>query len=219
MDELMEKIVITLDEVSEYLQSRWIACYMNYDWCYHHAVNAFDYSPRLCIKSAAPQCGKTQLLQLLELTTYSPVNISSITASGIFRMAEKIRETGESAALHEQSRGCRGGCKAGARHTGKGAGTELHQHREFRQQRALRMRRMHTPVSEIRDTRRRSVDRRQCRRPRNPGQVSTDTCHVPGILEHGTPAGTSENGTEYQRHARNDRPESRTSAFGYRTAR
>ena len=55
-------------------------------WALHtYAVNAFDYSPRLCIKSAAPQCGKTQLLQLLELTTYSPVNISSITASGIFR--------------------------------------------------------------------------------------------------------------------------------------
>ena len=42
MDELMKKVVITMDEVSEYLQSRWIACYMNYDWCYHHAVNAFD---------------------------------------------------------------------------------------------------------------------------------------------------------------------------------
>ena len=44
MNDLMEKIVITLDEVSEYLQSRWIACYMNYDWCYRHAVNAFDVS-------------------------------------------------------------------------------------------------------------------------------------------------------------------------------
>ena len=38
----MDKIVIATDEVSDYLQTRWIACYMNYDWNYRHAVNAFD---------------------------------------------------------------------------------------------------------------------------------------------------------------------------------
>ena len=63
-------------------------------WALHtYAVNVFDYSPRLCIKSAAPQCGKTQLLQLLELTTYNPVNISSITAAGIFRTIAALHPT------------------------------------------------------------------------------------------------------------------------------
>lgn len=42
MDEIMDKIVIATDEVSDYLETRWIACYMNYDWNYTHAVNAFD---------------------------------------------------------------------------------------------------------------------------------------------------------------------------------
>ena len=41
MDDLMDKIVITLDEVSGCLQMRWIACYMIYDWNYRHADNAF----------------------------------------------------------------------------------------------------------------------------------------------------------------------------------
>lgn len=42
MDEIMDKIVIATDGVSDCLETRWIACYMNYDWNYRHAVIAFD---------------------------------------------------------------------------------------------------------------------------------------------------------------------------------
>lgn len=63
-------------------------------WVLHtYAVDSFYYTPRLCIYSPVPRCGKTQLLQLLEMTSYKPLNTSGITAAGIFRIIESIRPT------------------------------------------------------------------------------------------------------------------------------
>lgn len=63
-------------------------------WALHtYSVESFYYSPRLCIYSPVPRCGKTQLLQLLEMTTYRPLNTSGITAAGIFRIIESLHPT------------------------------------------------------------------------------------------------------------------------------
>jgi len=63
-------------------------------WVLHtYSVDSFYYTPRLCIYSPVPRCGKTQLLQLLEMTTYNPLNTSGITAAGIFRAIDYMRPT------------------------------------------------------------------------------------------------------------------------------
>lgn len=63
-------------------------------WVLHtYSVDSFYYTPRLCIYSPVPRCGKTQLLQLLEMTTYRPLNTSGITAAGIFRIIESMHPT------------------------------------------------------------------------------------------------------------------------------
>lgn len=53
----------------------------------------FYFTPRLCIYSPVPRCGKSQLLQLLEMTTFRPLNVSNITSAGIFRTIDALHPT------------------------------------------------------------------------------------------------------------------------------
>ncbi|MBQ8294143.1 MAG: DUF3631 domain-containing protein [Alphaproteobacteria bacterium] len=63
-------------------------------WVLHtYAMDAFYFTPRLCIYSPVPRCGKTQLLQLLEMTVYRPLNVAGITAAGVFRCIDAMHPT------------------------------------------------------------------------------------------------------------------------------
>jgi len=53
----------------------------------------FDALPYLLINSPAPRCGKTRLLECLELAVHSPRRASNISEAGLFRLIEKERPT------------------------------------------------------------------------------------------------------------------------------
>jgi hypothetical protein len=55
--------------------------------------HSFDALPYLLINSPAPRCGKTRLLECLELTVHSPRRASNISEAGLFRLIEKERPT------------------------------------------------------------------------------------------------------------------------------
>ena len=54
---------------------------------------SFDALPYLLINSPAPRCGKTRLLECLELAVHSPRRASNISEAGLFRLIEKERPT------------------------------------------------------------------------------------------------------------------------------
>lgn len=63
-------------------------------WILHtYAMECFDFTPRLCITSPEPRCGKTTLLSLLEYLSFKPINVSSITPAAMFRIIEQYQPT------------------------------------------------------------------------------------------------------------------------------
>jgi Protein of unknown function (DUF3631)/Domain of unknown function (DUF3854) len=63
-------------------------------WAAHsHAIDAFDSTPRLDISSAEKQCGKTRLLELLELVCRRARFTVSMTPAYMFRLIEETTPT------------------------------------------------------------------------------------------------------------------------------
>ncbi len=64
-------------------------------WIAHTWVSErFQHSPRLNIGSPAKRCGKSTLLDLLRATCHRPLKADNISASGVFRTVEALREEG-----------------------------------------------------------------------------------------------------------------------------
>jgi hypothetical protein len=55
-----------------------------------HTFNSFDAVPYLVISSPAPRCGKTRLLECLELVVSKPRRASNISEAALFRTIEKF---------------------------------------------------------------------------------------------------------------------------------
>lgn len=63
-------------------------------WVLHtYAIDLFNFTPRLCIVSPDKRCGKSTLLRLVEKLSNRSINVSSITASALFRSIEKWQPT------------------------------------------------------------------------------------------------------------------------------
>jgi putative DNA primase/helicase len=61
-------------------------------WIMHAwALDAFDISPLLVITSPTKRCGKTTLLEAIELLVPRPLPASNITAAALFRAVEKFK--------------------------------------------------------------------------------------------------------------------------------
>jgi hypothetical protein len=61
-------------------------------WILHAwALDAFDISPLLVITSPTKRCGKTTLLEAIELLVPRPLPASNITAAALFRAVEKFK--------------------------------------------------------------------------------------------------------------------------------
>jgi hypothetical protein len=58
-----------------------------------HTFDSFDACPYLAITSPAPRCGKTRLLECLELLVSSPRRASNISEAALFRTIEKFHPT------------------------------------------------------------------------------------------------------------------------------
>ena len=55
-------------------------------WAAHtHAVDGFDSTPRLCLLSPEPQCGKSRTLEVLELLVREPLAVQSVTPAVLAR--------------------------------------------------------------------------------------------------------------------------------------
>jgi putative DNA primase/helicase len=64
-------------------------------WIAHTWVaERFQHSPRLGIGSPAKRCGKSTLLDVLRTTCHRPLKADNISASGVFRTVEALREEG-----------------------------------------------------------------------------------------------------------------------------
>lgn len=64
-------------------------------WIAHTWVpQRFQHTPRLGIGSPAKRCGKSTLLDLLRATCCRPLKADNISASGVFRTVEALREEG-----------------------------------------------------------------------------------------------------------------------------
>jgi hypothetical protein len=64
-------------------------------WIAHTWVaDRFQHSPRLGIGSPAKRCGKSTLLDVLRATCRRPLKADNISASGVFRTVEVLREEG-----------------------------------------------------------------------------------------------------------------------------
>jgi len=63
-------------------------------WVLHtYGVDCFDISPRLYISSPMPGCGKTTLMDLVELLSYRSLGVSNITAAAMFRIISEYHPT------------------------------------------------------------------------------------------------------------------------------
>jgi putative DNA primase/helicase len=61
-------------------------------WIVHtYIVDAFQFSPRLCITSATKGCGKTTLLDVVAAMVQRPLSAANISTSAVFRVIEKCR--------------------------------------------------------------------------------------------------------------------------------
>ena len=58
-----------------------------------HVFECFEHTPRLKIQSPRPQCGKTTVLDLLEMLVARPLATANLTTPAIFRSVEKVRPT------------------------------------------------------------------------------------------------------------------------------
>jgi hypothetical protein len=58
-----------------------------------HTFDSFDAVPYLVISSPAPRCGKTRLLECLELLVSTPRRASNVSEAALFRMIEKLSPT------------------------------------------------------------------------------------------------------------------------------
>lgn len=58
-----------------------------------HTFHSFDAVPYLVISSPAPRCGKTRLLECLELMVSTPRRASNVSEAALFRMIEKLSPT------------------------------------------------------------------------------------------------------------------------------
>jgi hypothetical protein len=58
-----------------------------------YAFQSFDAVPYLIINSPAPRCGKTRLLECLELVVFEPRRASNISEAALFRTIEKLAPT------------------------------------------------------------------------------------------------------------------------------
>jgi hypothetical protein len=58
-----------------------------------HTFDSFDAVPYLVITSPAPRCGKTRLLECLELIVSTPRRASNVSEAALFRMIEKLSPT------------------------------------------------------------------------------------------------------------------------------
>ncbi len=58
-----------------------------------HTFQSFDAVPYLIINSPAPRCGKTRLLECLELVVSAPRRASNISEAALFRIIEKVAPT------------------------------------------------------------------------------------------------------------------------------
>jgi len=58
-----------------------------------HTFDSFDAVPYLVITSPAPRCGKTRLLECLELVASEPRRASNVSEAALFRMIEKLAPT------------------------------------------------------------------------------------------------------------------------------
>jgi hypothetical protein len=58
-----------------------------------HTFQSFDAVPYLIINSPAPRCGKTRLLECLELIVSSPRRASNTSEAALFRIIEEIKPT------------------------------------------------------------------------------------------------------------------------------
>jgi putative DNA primase/helicase len=67
-----------------------VALWIAHTWVAEH----FQHSPRLGIGSPAKRCGKSTLLDVLRATCRRPLKADNISASGVFRTVEALREEG-----------------------------------------------------------------------------------------------------------------------------
>jgi len=58
-----------------------------------HTFDLFDAVPYLLINSPAPRCGKTRLLECLELVASEPRRASNVSEAALFRMIQKLSPT------------------------------------------------------------------------------------------------------------------------------
>lgn len=63
-------------------------------WAVHaHAFETAWFTPRLAITSPTKRCGKSLLLEILEVLVPKPLNVANVTAAAVFRGIEKYRPT------------------------------------------------------------------------------------------------------------------------------
>ena len=63
-------------------------------WVLHaHCFDIFQHTPRLIITSPEKRCGKSTLLDLLEVLVPKPVNTANVSTAAVFRMIEKYGPT------------------------------------------------------------------------------------------------------------------------------
>ena len=63
-------------------------------WCvYAHTFEVFPTSPRLAITSPEKRCGKTTLLNVVQMLVPKPLQAAHITAAAVFRTVEAVRPT------------------------------------------------------------------------------------------------------------------------------
>jgi hypothetical protein len=63
-------------------------------WSVHtHCFDLFRHTPRLAVRSPDKQCGKTTVLDLLEMVSARPLSTASVTAAAIYRTVEAAKPT------------------------------------------------------------------------------------------------------------------------------
>lgn len=90
-DQLMEDLIafiknyVVLSDHSAMASALWIV----HTWCYQ----CFDRTPLLLINAPERECGKTQLLKLVKLFAYSPLETANITTASLFRIIGEYQPT------------------------------------------------------------------------------------------------------------------------------
>src|SRR6185295_6120395 len=87
-----------------------------------HAVDAFDYAPRLGIRSTEKGSGKTTLLDLLEGLVHRPLMSAELSSAAVARVVEVARPTlliDEADAFLPDNEGLRGVLNAGHKRGGQ----------------------------------------------------------------------------------------------------